>query len=436
MYKLSTSQAVMDSNGHTMSKATPQPVNDIQNYLPSAEKVATELGTAKSIDDFFGKKGIFSRLFASTLEQMMEAELTNHLGYDKYEAKGRNSGNSRNGSYDKKLRTSAGDQTVAIPRDRNGEFEPKLYKKYQTSSNEIEDKVVAMYARGMSVRDIQSTLEEMYGIDVSPTMISTMTDKVWSLVEEWQNRPLDPIYPIIYLDAIHVKLKQDGKVDNTAIHIVLGVTMDGRRDILGHWVGTGGEGANFWLGVATDLQTRGVKDIFIACMDNLKGFSEALRSVFPKTQIQKCVIHQIRSSLKYISWKDRKAFMQDLKSVYKAATKEEAEHNLLKLSETWGKRYGIAIKSWENNWDEVSTYFDFPDQIRKLIYTTNTIEGYNRQLRKIIKTKSLFPNPEATRKLLYLINKDVTKKWNMPIHDWVSILNQLAIRFEDRIPLN
>lgn len=412
-----------------------KPVRDIKKLLPSTEKIQKELASAQSMDDFFGKEGIFSRLFAKTMEQMLETELTDHLGYDKYEAKGRNTGDNRNGYYTKKVRTSAGDKSITIPRDRNGDFEPKILKKYQTSSNEIEDKVVAMYARGMSVRDIQSTLEELYGIEVSPTMISTMTDKVWSLVEEWQSRPLDSIYPIIYLDAIHVKLKQDGKVENTAIHIVLGITMEGRRDVLGHWVSSGAEGANFWLGVVTDLQSRGVEDIFIACMDNLKGFSDALKTIFPKTQIQKCVIHQIRSSLKYISWKDRKAFMYDLKSVYKAATKEEAEANLLKLSETWGKRYTIAIKSWENNWEEVSTFFDFPSQIRKLIYTTNTIEGYNRQLRKIIKTKGVFPNPESARKLLYLINKDVTKKWNMPIHDWAQIINQLAIHFEERMSL-
>lgn len=412
-----------------------KPVRDIKKLLPSTEKIQKELASAQSMDDFFGKEGIFSRLFAKTMEQMLETELTDHLGYDKYEAKGRNTGDNRNGYYTKKVRTSAGDKSITIPRDRNGDFEPKILKKYQTSSNEIEDKVVAMYARGMSVRDIQSTLEELYGIEVSPTMISTMTDKVWSLVEEWQSRPLDSIYPIIYLDAIHVKLKQDGKVENTAIHIVLGITMEGRRDVLGHWVSSGAEGANFWLGVVTDLQSRGVEDIFIACMDNLKGFSDALKTIFPKTQIQKCVIHQIRSSLKYISWKDRKAFMYDLKSVYKAATKEEAEANLLKLSETWGKRYTIAIKSWENNWEEVSTFFDFPSQIRKLIYTTNTIEGYNRQLRKIIKTKGVFPNPESARKLLYLINKDVTKKWNMPIHDCAQIINQLAIHFEERMSL-
>lgn len=435
MYKLQTSQKSIipqwDDDLHTMNK----PVRDIKKLLPSTEKIQKELASAQSMDDFFGKEGIFSRLFAKTMEQMLETELTDHLGYDKYEARGRNTGDNRNGYYTKKVRTSVGDKSITIPRDRNGDFKPRLLKKYQTSSNEIEDKVVAMYARGMSVRDIQSTLEELYGIEVSPTMISTMTDKVWSLVEEWQSRPLDSVYPIIYLDAIHVKLKQDGKVENTAIHIVLGITMEGRRDILGHWVGSGAEGANFWLGVVTDLQSRGVTDIFIACMDNLKGFSDALKTIFPKTQIQKCVIHQIRSSLKYISWKDRKAFMHDLKSVYKASTKEEAEANLLKLSETWGKRYTIAIKSWENNWEEVSTFFDFPNQIRKLIYTTNTIEGYNRQLRKIIKTKGVFPNPESARKLLYLINKDVTKKWNMPIHDWAQIINQLAIHFEERMPL-
>lgn len=435
MNELQTSQNVIDryfdDDFHTMKPAKP----NIAKLLPSPEKVQKELATAKSVDDFFGKDGIFSRLFASTMEQLVETELNEHLGYEKYEAKGRNSGNSRNGHYPKTLRTSAGDTPIAVPRDRNGNFSPAILKKYATSSNEIEDKVVSMYARGMSVRDIQATLEEMYGIEVSPTTITAMTDKVWSLVEEWQNRPLENIYPIIYLDAIHIKIKRDGKVENIAIHIVLGVTLEGKKDVLGHWVGTGGEGANFWLGVITDLQTRGVQDIFIACMDNLVGFSDALKAVFPKTQIQKCVIHQIRASLKYVIWKDRKAFMTDLKSIYKAPTKEEAETNLLKLSETWGKRYAIAVKSWENNWEEVSTFFEYPQEIRRLIYTTNAIEGYNRQLRKVIKTKGVFPTNEAARKLLYLVNRNIIKKWTMPIQNWSNILNQLVIRFEDRIAI-
>lgn len=264
---------------------------DLQVQLPSTEIVQRELSSAQSIDDFFGKEGIFARLFAQTLETMLDAELSDHLGYERYEAKGRNSGNSRNGKTPKKLRTSAGDSIIAVPRDRNGEFEPVLLKKYQTSSNEIEDKVVTLYARGLSTRDIQATLQDLYGIEVSPTTVSNITEKIWPLVEGWQSRPLAAVYPIIYLDAIHVKIRREGKVENVAVYNVLGVDLEGHRDVLGHWVGTGGEGANFWLSVVTDLQTRGVQDVFIACIDGLSGFKEAIHAVFPKTLIQRCVIH-------------------------------------------------------------------------------------------------------------------------------------------------
>jgi transposase-like protein len=418
-----------------MSEEKSKPRN-IQEVMPSAEEVQRELGKAKSMDDFFGKEGIFAKLFAHTIEEMLETELSEHLGYEPYEVKGRNSGNNRNGRYTKKLRSSAGETSIQVPRDRNGEFEPQVVKKQVANTNELEDKIISMYAKGMSVRDIQETLRELYGVDVSPTTLSAITDKVWELVEAWQNRSLASVYPIIYLDAIYIKLRREGKVENIAVYTVLGVDGEGHRDVLGHyWVGEGSETSNFWLSVITDLQNRGVKDIFIACMDGLSGFKEAVLAVFPQTQIQLCVIHQIRNSLKYITWTDRKAFMLDLKEVYQAATRESAEAHLRQLGEKWGDKYAVAIRSWQNNWEDLATFFAYPAEIRRLIYTTNAVEGYHRQLRKVTKSKSIFPTPEAARKLLFLANRDILKKWTMPIQNWPLILNQLVIRFEGRLAI-
>lgn len=408
---------------------------EMQRYMPAAEQVAEELSKAQSIDDFFGKEGIFSRLFSNTIEKMVEAELTDHLGYEKHDSSGDNTGNSRNGSYSRTLRTSAGDTEIEVVRDRNGEFKSPLLKKYATSSNEIEDKVTAMYARGMSVADIQSMLEDTYGIDISPTLISTITAKVMPLVDEWQTRPLEAIYPIIYLDCIHVRIRREHKIESTPVYVCLGVDMEGHKDVLGHWVGTGAEGANYWLSVVTDLQSRGVKDIWIAAVDGLTGFVDAIHSIYSRTVVQRCIIHQIRNSLKYVSWKDKKAFMADLKAVYQAINKDSAEAALFTLSEKWSDKYRIAIKSWENHWNDLSSYFEFPLEIRRLMYTTNTIESYNRQLRKVTKSKSVFPTEESVRKMLYLATRDILKKWSLPIRDWSQIFNQLAIRFEDRLPI-
>jgi putative transposase len=404
-------------------------------HLPGMEEIERELASVETVDDFFGREGIFARLFADTIEHLLEAELTEALGYEKYAAEGRNSGNSRNGTRTRKLRTSNGDTTIQVPRDRNGEYQPKLLERYATNTNELEEKIIGMYARGMSTRDIQDMLEEMYGVEVTAATVSAITDKVWPLVEAWQSRPLAPTYPVIYLDAIHIKIKRDGKIENTAVYIVLGVDLEGKKDVLGHWVGDGAEGANFWLGVVSDLQARGVEDIFIACIDGLAGFKEAIHAVFPQTDIQRCVIHQIRNSLKYVTWEDRKPFMADLRKVYKAPTREKAEMHLLELSEKWSGKYAIAVRSWENNWEDLATMFNYPAEIRRLIYTTNAVEGYNRQLRKVTKTKSMFSTPEAVRKLLYLVNHNVTKKWTAPIPKWANILNQLAIRFEGRFPI-
>ena len=409
-----------------------QPTTSVS--MPSVERVQQELASARSLDDFFGKDGIFARLFADTLEQMLEAELTAHLGYPPHAPEGHNSGNSRNGKRSRKLRTSNGDTTIQVPRDRNSTFHSPLLHPYQTSTNELEDKIIGLYAKGVSTRDIQATLQDLYGVEVSATTISSVTDKVWSLVEAWQNRPLAAIYPIVYLDAIHLKVRRENKVVNTAVYVVVGVDLEGQRDVLGHWVGDGAEGANFWLSVVADLQTRGVEDIFIACIDGLTGFKDAILAVFPRTHIQRCIIHQLRHSLTYIAWKDRKAFVADLKAIYQAPTREAAETKLLHLGERWSERYAVAVRSWENNWEDLATMFDYPPDIRRLIYTTNTVEGYNRQLRKVIKSKGAFPTAEAARKLLFLANRDITRKWTAPVHNWTRILNQLAIRFEERFP--
>jgi transposase-like protein len=401
--------------------------------LPNVEEIQNELSRAESIDDFFGKDGIFSKLFARTIEEMLEAELTDHLGYEKHEARGRNSGNSRNGKRRRGLQTSAGNQTIQVPRDRNGEFESRLLD--DRRSNELERKITALYARGTTTRDIQETIADIYGVEISPATVSAITDKVWPLVEEWQNRPLAAIYPIVYLDALHLNLRREGKIEKVAVYIVLAVDIDGHKDVLGIWVGDGGEGANFWLNVLSDLQNRGVEDILIACVDGLTGFPQAIEAVFPKTTVQRCVIHQIRHTLQYVTWSDKKEFMRDLKRVYQASTREDAEVNLLELGDKWGETYPAAIRSWENNWLELSAYFDYPAEIRRLIYTTNIIEGYNRQLRKVTKTTSIFPTAKSIRKLLYLAHSNIEKKWSKPIPNWAKIRNQLAIRFEGRFPL-
>jgi putative transposase len=406
-----------------------------QVEMPGWEQIQTELGSAKSIDDFFGREGIFARLFSKTLEQMLEAELSAHLGYDKYAAKGRNSGNSRNGRYKRKVRTSGGQSEIAVPRDRNGDFKPKILHKYETSSNELEDKIVTLYAKGMTTSDLRASLQDMYGVDVSEATISAVTDKVWPLVETWQNRSLASVYALVYLDAIYVHLRREGRIERTAVYIALGVDLEGRKDALGHWVGDGVEGAKFWMNVLGELQARGVSDILIACMDGLTGFSDAVRSVFPKTVIQRCIVHQIRNSLKYVVYKDQDAFLRDLKAIYKAPSRDLAETALLNLSDKWSDKYAAAVRSWENNWAELSSFFNFPPEIRRLIYTNNGIESYNRQLRKVAKNKAVFPTDESIRKLFYLAHRDIAKKWTVPIPNWANILNQLVVYFQDRVKM-
>ena len=403
--------------------------------IPSVETIRDEFSKAKNVDDFFGGDGIFAKLCAPTLNAMLKAEMDQHLGYPKHSPAGYLSGNTRNGKYNRKLKTSSGEVEIEVPRDRNGQFQPEIIDRYQTRTNEFDNKIIAMYGNGMTAQDIADAVVDMYGIELSKDMVSNITDKILPLVEEWRIRPLDAIYVITYLDCIHIKLRRDGKVLNTAVYVCLGVDLEGKKDILGHWIGEGGEGANFWLSVVSDLQNRGVKDILISCVDGLIGFKDAINAVFPDTVVQRCIIHQIRSSLKYVNWKDRKEFVNDLKTVYKAATKTEAEINFEKVAEKWKGSYAIAIKGWRDNWDELTQYFEYSKEIRKLIYTTNPVEGYNRMLRKVTKSKSVFPTENSVFKMFYLATRNILKKWTMPIPDWGKLLSQLAIRFEGRLPL-
>lgn len=371
-------------------------------------------------------------MFAETLEEMLEAELEEHLGYSKYDYKNKKIQNSRNGKTSKKVLSELGEFEIDVPRDRNGDFEPVAVKKYQTDVSSIEDQVIGMYAKGMTTRDIAEQLRTIYGIDASPTLISKITDKILPIAQDWQRRPLEPIYPIIFLDAIHYKVRQDSKVICKAAYAVIGVNIDGNKEVLGIWVGEN-ETSKYWLAVLNDIRNRGVRDILIAAVDGLNGFSDAIRAVFPETEIQRCIIHQIRNSTKYVSYKDRKEFISDLKKVYTAINEDSALQALSKLEDKWNNKYSIATRSWRNNWDELSTYFKYPEEIRTIIYTTNAMENYNRQLRKVTKSKSIFPTDESLMKMLYLATVDISKKWTQTVRNWSQILAQLSIYFEDRL---
>lgn len=375
---------------------------------------------------------MLKNLFKDTLQQIFEAEMENHLGYQKHSVEGNNTGNSRNGYTKKTIKTKFGATDVTIPRDRNGDFEPQIIRKYETTSNQLEEQIIAMYAKGMSTRDIEDHMRDIYGIDVSPTMVSKVTDKILPMITEWQSRPLDRVYPIVYLDAIHFKVRKENRIINKAAYSVLGINMAGQKEVLGIWIGET-ESASFWLGVCNDLKSRGVEDILITCKDGLSGFSDAINTVYPKTEIQLCIIHQIRNSLKYVSYKEQKEFMADLKKVYQALTLEEAELGFAEFKEKWGKRHSIIIRSWENNWTELTAYFKYPYQLRKIIYTTNVIEGYHRQLRKVTKTKTAYPTDDALRKIIYLATVEASKKWTMPVRDWKNCISQFAIYFGDRL---
>ena len=395
----------------------------------------SEVKRCKTIDDVLGKNGLVQRLVKDVLENILEAEMDEHLGRDKYQRQSDiepGERNYRNGYSQKNLRSSFGDVDLDIPRDRKAEFEPQIIKKYETVCNELDKKIISLYAKGMTTSDIQAEIEDLYGITISPSMVSKITDKVIATATEWQNRMLDKIYPIVYLDAMYFKVRSNGKIVNKAVYICLGYTMEGYKDILGLWVDEA-EGAKFWLGICNDLKNRGVKEILIACMDGLKGLPQAIQTVFPSANIQTCIVHQIRNSIKYIASKDKKSFMKDLKEVYKAATEELALAQLDKLKETWGNSYGMVIDSWCNNWNNLSTFFDFSPRIRKMIYTTNALEGFNRQVRKYTKSRTIFPTDESLNKCVYLATMEIMEKWTQPVPNWGATLAELTLFFTEEL---
>lgn len=389
------------------------------------------VANVQSMDDI---QELFKETIAEFVEGSLNSELDTELGYEPYDVKNKVTDNSRNGHSKKTLRTSMGKVDIDVPRDRNGDFEPKILPKNQTSiSQDMESKIISMYAKGMSTSDIEEHIRDIYGLEISDTTVSRITDKVLPAAKEWQQRPLESIYAVVFLDAIHYHVRSEGQIIKKAVYIAIGVNMEGRKDVLGMWVGEN-ESAKFWAGVLNNLRNRGVEDILIACTDNLTGFSQAIEAVFPKTDIQNCIIHQLRNSSKYVSYKDIKALMADLKKVYTAVDEDAALNALDAFAEIWDSKYPRISKSWYDNWPNLSTYFKFPQELRKLIYTTNTIEGFNRQLKKVTKAKSVFPTDDSLFKMLYLAMKDITKKWTGRRQDWSRIYTQLAIYYGDRIP--
>jgi putative transposase len=387
----------------------------------------------KNPEDLIGESGLLKQLTKQLLERAMQAEMTDHLGYEKNVTADKKTSNSRNGNYKKNIKGEFGTLDVTVPRDRDASFEPIILPKGQSRFTGFDDKIIALYARGMTTRDIQAHLEEMYGVEVSPTLVSQVTRAVQEEITLWQNRPLDEIYPIVYLDAIRVKVRHDGRVINKAVYLAIGVNIDGIKEVLGMWTAET-EGAKFWLQVVTELQNRGVKDIFIACVDGLKGFPEAIESVFPNTQVQLCLVHMVRHSLNYVSWKQRKAVATDLKAIYQAPTIEQAEIAMDEFAAKWDDTHPTISRSWRRNWERLTPLFSYPTEIRKAIYTTNAIESVNMSLRKVTKNRGSFPNDESMIKLLYLALQNIEKKWTMPIRNWKSALNQFTIIFEDRMP--
>ena len=386
----------------------------------------------KSKEDF---QSFFSELYKQGVEEMLKGELDEHLGYEKHSKDGHNSGNSRNGSYSKKVKTELlGDLVLSIPRDRNSEYEPQLIPKGSRMSDKLEESIIGMYGRGMTTSDISRQVKEVYGVEVSEGTVSNVTHRILEHVKEWQNRPLEAVYFTVWMDGIVLKVKQNGKYINKCIYLVIGLKQDGLKEVLGMWMAET-ESASFWMSVLTDLKARGVEDILIACTDNLKGFTDAIKGVFPQTITQLCIVHQIRNSCKYIVWKDRKPFCADLKNIYGAVNRQAAEQALEDFDATWGQKYKHAIQSWRSNWDSLTSYFDFPLEIRKIIYTTNTIENLNRGIRKYTKTKVQFTDDAAAQKAVYLAIMNIEQKWNMPVQNWGYILHQFLTIFENRCRL-
>ena len=406
-----------------------------QNKNPfDVDKVKKMIESARSMDDITGKNGIIQEMLKGTIDRILHAEMEDHLGYSHGDKDGAQSTSNRRNGYSKKnIKTSTGKVQIEVPRDREGSFNPTVVPKYESIDNKTQEQIISMYAKGMSTRDIAEHFKDLYGADVSPSLISNVTNKVLESAKEWQARPLDSVYPILFLDAIHFKVRDNAKIVTKAAYMCLGITLEGKREVLGMYIGES-ESATFWLSVLTDLQNRGIEDILIACVDGLKGFSEAIESIYPQTEVQGCIVHQIRNSLRYISFKHRKEFMKDLKLVYKAATKEQAATKLDELDEKWGDKYPIVIKSWRTNWEKLTAYFKYSEGIRKMIYTTNIIEGYHRQLRKVTKSKTIFPNDNSLFKMLYLATKEASEKWTMSCWNWGQSIAQLSTHFEGRIP--
>ncbi len=403
--------------------------------MPISDKLIDQLLEGyDSPDDILGEAGLLKQLTKKVAERALNAEMEQHLGYAKHAPEGRNSGNSRNGKSSKKLRSVHGEIELDIPRDRNGSFEPKLIKKGEKQLNGFDDRIISLYARGMTTRDIQAHFEESYGVEVSPTFISQVTNEVMDEVKQWQQRPLDALYPVVYLDCLVVRSRDSGAVQNKSVYLALGINTDGEKELLGLWMAQT-EGAKFWLSVMNELKNRGVQDIFIACCDGLKGFPEAIEAVYPKTQVQLCIVHQIRHSLRYVNWKQRKVIAADLKRIYGAATLAEAELALAEFAEKWDDQHPTISLSWRNNWARLSVFFDYPPEIRKVIYTTNAIESLNASLRKITKTRRSFPTDDSVMKILYLALHQISKKWTMPIRDWKAAMCQFMIMNSDRVSI-
>jgi len=382
-------------------------------------------------EDLIGEKGLLKQLTKALLERAMAAELSYHLGYEKHDPEGYNSGNSRNGSTPKTVKGEFGEMEIETPRDRKGTFEPRILKKHQRRFEGFDDRILSMYARGMTTRDIQGHLEEIYGIEVSPALVSEVTDGVSEEVKSWQSRPLDPLYGIVYLDALYVKMRHEGRVDNRAVYVAIGVNLEGKKDVLGLWT-SGNEGAKFWLGVLTELKNRGVKDILIVCVDGLKGFPQAIESVYPQARVQLCIVHMVRASLNYVSWKERRPVAADLKAIYRASTEQRAEQELNEFIAKWGQKYPTIGRLWRENWERVIPFFEFPAEVRRVIYTTNAVESLHMSLRKVIKTRGSFPSEDAAMKLLYLALRNVIAKWET-IQYWREALNHFETMWGDRI---
>lgn len=391
------------------------------------------IGTAKTQDDVFGKDGLINTLSKRLLERMFESELTHHLGYEKHAVAGRNSGNSRNGKTSKTIKTSHGELELSVPRDRNSHFEPVLIEKRQNRLKVIDDLILSLYGKGMTVRDIQEHVEELYGTEVSPDLISTITDGILSEVTEWRNRPLDKVYPIVFIDGFVVKARSDGVVCNRTVYVIYAINIEGKKDVLGLYLGEN-EGAKFWLHVLTELKNRSMEDIFILCADGLKGLPEAVEAAFPKTTFQTCIVHMMRHSLNYVPYTDKKIVAADLKKIYQSNTVELAQEALDEFELTWGDKYPAIVKSWRNNWEKITPFLQYPKEIRRVIYTTNIVESLNSTLRKAVRNRGHFSTEDGIMKVLYLAIRGVSKKWNMPIREWKHALNHFAILFEDRFP--